>query len=125
MWLMGVQGRPVSSVTVRSRRWVRCGWGGICPGVLARPCSWAVFGLLALWGRGPRWVSVLIKWGRWDRGPVRERSPGPRAGPCLGPRFLVGVLVAGVVTFGEGLGDVVGADDFYSLGLGRLDVVCG
>lgn len=55
--------------------------------------------------------------GGWAGDSVREKSSGPRTRPRLDLRLLIGVCVDGVVTFGEFLGDVVGADDLDSLRL--------
>ena len=66
-------------------------------------------------------------------GQIRESSQGAGQGelpgipldPWLAPGVLVGVVLHAVVTLGDGLVDVLGADDHDAVGLAGSDLVVG
>ncbi len=94
---------------------------GDAPTLVFRGVGWwlgrvAVASLTSLVA-GQVWESWPGKgWGNFPAGPVV---------PCLVPHFAVTLSVAVVVTLGECLGDVVGADHAVAVGFADLDALVG
>jgi hypothetical protein len=66
-----------------------------------------------------------LRRGRLGRESVGEISLGPGPAPCLHPWYLVVLVVAVLVSFGEGPGDVGGSDDHDAVGFAGGDSVGG